>query len=55
MNQPRRSTPVVDILEALKKSIAMARKPAAPDVQPTRKAPGRVTEIKRKGALRKAQ
>jgi DNA end-binding protein Ku len=32
--------PVVDILEALKKSIAMARKPAALETQPARKAAG---------------
>jgi DNA end-binding protein Ku len=48
-------TPVVDILEALKKSIAMARKPAASETQPARKAPGRVAEIKGKGPARKAR
>ena len=47
--------PVVDILEALKKSIAMARKPPAPETQPARKLPGRVTEIKNKRRARKAR
>jgi len=47
--------PAVDILEALNKSMAMVRKPAAPDVQPPRKTPGRVTEIERQGSSRKAQ
>jgi DNA end-binding protein Ku len=46
--------PVVDILEALKESIAMARKPAASDAHPARKTPGRVTEIKTKRPSRKA-
>jgi non-homologous end joining protein Ku len=40
--------PVVDILEALKKSIAMARKPVASEPQPARKTPGKVTEIKKR-------
>jgi DNA end-binding protein Ku len=47
--------PVVDILEALKKSIAMARKPPAQETQPTRKTAGRVTEIKGKRQSRKAR
>jgi DNA end-binding protein Ku len=47
--------PVEDILEALKKSIAMARKPAASETQPARKTPGRVTEIKNKRPVRKAR
>ena len=47
--------PVVDILEALKKSIAMTRKPAASETQPARKTPGRVTEIKGKRQSRKAR
>jgi DNA end-binding protein Ku len=47
--------PVVDILEALKKSIAMARKPAPSETQPARKTPGRVTEIKIKRPSRKAR
>jgi DNA end-binding protein Ku len=42
------ATPVVDILEVLKKSIAMTRKPAASETQPARKMPRRVTEIKGK-------
>jgi DNA end-binding protein Ku len=49
------ATPVVDILEALKKSIAMKRKPAASETQPARKTPGKVTEIKGKRPSRKAQ
>ena len=51
----REAKPVVDILEALKKSIAMTRKPAASETQPARKTPGRVTEIERKGPSRKAR
>ena len=46
--------PVVDILEALRKSIAMARKPPASETQPARKTPGRVTEIRNKRQARKA-
>jgi DNA end-binding protein Ku len=49
------AAPVVDILEALKKSIAMARKPAAAESEPARKAPERVTEIKSKRPSRKAR
>jgi DNA end-binding protein Ku len=40
--------PVVDILEALKKSIAMTRKPPAQETQTARKTPGRVTEPRRR-------
>lgn len=47
--------PVADILEALKKSIAMARKPAAPETQPARKAPGSVSEMKAMRPSRKAR
>jgi len=47
--------PVVDILDVLKKSIAMARKPATSETQPARKTPGRVTEIKSKRPSRKAR
>jgi DNA end-binding protein Ku len=43
--------PVVDILEALKKSIAMARKPAASETQPARKAPARITGTEGKTAV----
>src|SRR5215472_4111003 len=46
--------PVPDILEALKRSIAMARKAAGPDKRPARKEPGRVTEIKHKRNSKKA-
>jgi DNA end-binding protein Ku len=49
------AAPVVDILEALRKSIAMAKKPAAPEPQPARKSPARVTEIKGKRQTRKAR
>jgi DNA end-binding protein Ku len=48
------AAPVVDILEALKKSLAMARKPAASETQPARKTPARVTDIKSKRQSRKA-
>jgi len=47
--------PVVDILEALKKSLAMAKKPATPEPHPARKAPGRVTDIKAKRPSRKTR
>jgi len=47
--------PVVDILEALKKSIAMARKPAASETQPARKAPASVADIKSKRPSRRAR
>jgi len=47
--------PVVDILEALKKSIAMTRKPPAQETQAARKTPGRVTEIKSKRQSRKSR
>jgi DNA end-binding protein Ku len=50
-----KSQPVVDILEALKKSIAMARKPPAQETQKARKMPGSVTEIKGKRQPRKAR
>ena len=49
------ATPVVDILEALKKSIAMTRKPTASETQPARKTPGRLTQIKSQRPSRKAR
>jgi DNA end-binding protein Ku len=52
---PAGTGPVVDIMEALKKSIAMARKPPAQESQPPRKTPGRVMEIKNKRQSRKAR
>jgi DNA end-binding protein Ku len=52
---PVATRPVVDILEALKKSIAMTRKPAASETQPAKKAPGSVSEIKSKRPSRKAR
>jgi len=48
-----KTQPVVDILDALKKSIAIARKPPAQELQPARKTAGRVTELKRKRQSRK--
>jgi non-homologous end joining protein Ku len=47
--------PVVDILEALKKSIAMARKPPAQETQSARKTPGCVTELRGKKQSREAR
>src|SRR5262245_63195960 len=44
---PGGGSSVPDILEALKKTIAMIQKPVASDAQPGKKAPGEVTEIKR--------
>jgi DNA end-binding protein Ku len=55
VQEPAATGPVVDILEALKKSIAMARKPPAQETQPLRKTAGRVTEIKSKGHSRKTR
>jgi DNA end-binding protein Ku len=52
---PAATGPVVDILEALKKSIEMARKPPALETQPRRKTAGRVTEIKSNRQSRKAR
>jgi DNA end-binding protein Ku len=49
---PATAEPVVDILEALKKSIAMARKPPVQATQPTSKTL-RVTEIKSKRQSRR--
>jgi DNA end-binding protein Ku len=54
-SQAAATTPVVDILEALKKSLAIARKPGDSESQPARKAPGSVTEIKSKRQPRKAR
>ena len=51
--QSAAAKPVVDILEALKQSIAQTRKP--PDEAPTRKPAGRVTAVKSKRQSRKAQ
>ena len=47
--------PVVDILEALKKSIAITRKPVTEETKPARKTPGKVTEIKSKRQSRKGR
>lgn len=53
--KPVATAPVVDILEALRKSIAMTQKPAASETQPARKKPGRVTAIEGKRPSRKAR
>jgi DNA end-binding protein Ku len=53
--EPVATAPVVDILEALRKSVAMTQKPAASETQPARKKPGRVTEIEGKRPSRKAR
>jgi DNA end-binding protein Ku len=55
VQQPAATGPVVDILEALKKSIAMARKPPAQETRSARKTAGRVTELKDKKQSRKAR
>ena len=52
---PAGAGPFVDIMEALKKSIAMARQPPTQETHPARKTPGRVTEIKSKRQSRKAR
>jgi DNA end-binding protein Ku len=52
---PAATASVLDIIEVLKKSIAMARKPTADETQPKRKAPQRVTEIKSKRQSRKGR
>jgi DNA end-binding protein Ku len=46
--QTAAAKPVVDILEALKQSIARARKPPGQETQATRKTAGRVTESNRR-------
>jgi DNA end-binding protein Ku len=48
------SAPVVNILEALKKSLELARKPAKGEVQVSGRPPGKVTELKSKSQKRKA-
>jgi DNA end-binding protein Ku len=53
--QPVSKPPVIDILDALKKSIAMIRKPDASDAAAARKAPGRATGVKSKPASRKVR
>ena len=51
---PAVTEPGADILEALKASIALARKPVVSEAGPQRKA-GRVTEISTKRPARKAR
>jgi DNA end-binding protein Ku len=51
---PPITAPVVDILEALKKSLELARKPVKAASQASRRPPGKVTEIKNKPQRRKA-
>ncbi|HKD06867.1 MAG TPA: Ku protein [Bryobacteraceae bacterium] len=52
---PLTNQPVVDILEALRQSIAMTRKPPAKETQLLQKAVGGVTEIKRGKPSRKSR
>src|SRR5262245_14761109 len=52
---PSGASPVPDILDALRKTIAMMQKPTASEPPPERKAPGKVTEIKSKRQPRKAR
>jgi DNA end-binding protein Ku len=52
---PLTNQPVVDILEALRQSIAMTRKPPAKETQLLRKAVGGVTEIKTGKQSRKSR
>jgi len=47
------TAPVVNILDALKKSLEIAKKPAKTEVPPSRRAPGKVTELKSKAQRRK--
>ena len=47
------AAPVVNILDALKKSLEIAKKPPKTEVPPSRRAPGKVTEIKSKRQRRK--
>ncbi|HKD07882.1 MAG TPA: Ku protein [Bryobacteraceae bacterium] len=51
--EPAQTAEVVDILEALRQSIATARKPPAQETSPMRKTVGSVTEIKSKKQSRK--
>jgi DNA end-binding protein Ku len=51
---PSPATPAIDILEALKKSLALAKKPAKPAETATRRKSGKVTEIRSKANRRKA-
>ena len=45
--------PVVNILDALKKSLETTKKPVKAEPQPARRAPGKVTQLKSKGHRRK--
>jgi DNA end-binding protein Ku len=47
------AAPVVNILDALKKSLEIAKKPAKTEAPPSRRAPGKVTELKSKAQRRK--
>lgn len=47
------AAPVVNILDALKKSLEIAKKPAKTEGPPWRRAPGKVTELKSKAQRRK--
>jgi DNA end-binding protein Ku len=52
---PRAAAPVVNILDALKRSLENAKKPAKTEVQSPRRAPGKVTELKSRVPKRKAR
>ena len=47
------TAPVVNILDALKKSLELTKKPAKPEVPASRRAPGKVTELKSRPQRRK--
>jgi DNA end-binding protein Ku len=51
----RAAAPVVNILDALKKSLENTKKPAKTEVQSPRRAPGKVTELKSRVPKRKAR
>ena len=52
---PRAAAPVVNILDALKRSLENTKKPAKTEVQSPRRAPGKVTELKSRVPKRKAR
>jgi len=52
---PRAAAPVVNILDALKRSLESAKKRAKTEVQSPRRAPGKVTELKSRVPKRKAR
>jgi DNA end-binding protein Ku len=52
---PRAAAPVVNILDALKKSLENTKKPAKTEAESPRRAPGKVTELKSRVPKRKAR